>query len=213
MSVDLLDRVHSSASELLSLVDTILAAHGAPAEHSVWAATRRVGATPQAAVEHFDGLDATRLRHASGRLRSDASEMMGVLASVPETGWAGAGANAYFTTRHALDGFVDDIENRLHGTADQIDAVADWIDGSRDAIARDLAACLGSREAVLLRSGDGPQAASAAAGIAARVLGVVADCIEAGWQVHADWQGGLDASAWRGPDAAGVVSINHIEVQ
>lgn len=213
MSVDLLDRVHSSASELLSLVDTLLVAHGAPADHPAWAAARQVGATPQAAVELFDGLDATRLRHASARLRSGGSEMTGVLASVPETGWTGAGADAYVTTRHALDSFVDDVENRLLGTADQIDAVADWIDRSRDAIARDLAACLGSQEAVRLRSGDEAQAASAAASIAARVLEAVGDCIAAGWQVHADCQGDLDAGVWRGPDAAGVVSINRIEVR
>jgi hypothetical protein len=213
MSADLLDRVRPSAGELLSMVDTMLVVHGAPAEHPVWAAARRVGATPQAAVEHFDDLDATRLRLASTRLRGNAREVTGVLASVPEAGWTGAGADAYVARRHALDGFVDDIDNRLIATADHVDTIADWIDGSRDAIARDLAECLGSQDAVLIRSPEESQAASAAAGIAARVLTVVADCIDAGWRVHADWQGRLDVGAGQRPDTAAAVSLNHIQIR
>jgi hypothetical protein len=139
--------------------------------------------------------------------------LAGALAGISETSWTGAGSEAYARTRTALCQFSDESDARLRATSDHIDAVADWVDQSRETIARRLAACLSSTEAVLIRSGDEAGAAQAAADLAARILDDVAGCVDAGWRVHADWHGALSADRWRGPDVGGPDFIHQIEVR
>jgi uncharacterized protein YukE len=199
MSADMLDRVQVAASDLLSRVDVALGTYGAPPAHPVWVQARRVGATPGAAVAHFERLDAARLRDAADRLRSSASDVSAALADMPDMTWAGAAAAAYAAKRDALDGFANAADDRWRATADQMKAVAEWVDGSRSRIARDLASCLASHEAVVVRTGDGAQVALAAADLAERVLRSVAACVDDGWNVHAGWLGALDPAGWTEP--------------
>ena len=96
--------------------------------------------------------------------------------------WSGPAGSSYDEARTALLRHLDEgpesLVGRLESTAGYADALADWVEGSRWAVARVLAEVLGSTEAVRVRAatapGAGPAVGSgAAAEIATRVLSVL----------------------------------------
>lgn len=194
--MDLLDRVRPAAEDLLGRIDTALRTHGAPGGHPVWALVRQVGAMPADAFAHLALLDAEPLRDTAASLRAAAAEWPGIVASLPtEVGSEGVAAQAYASSWPAVAGDLDGLTDGLSSTGRYAAEVADWIDGSRAALAREVATCLGSREALVLR-GAPPGAVDsaailAAAEIGARVLGAVAGALDAGWQVRDRWSAAL----------------------
>src|SRR5215475_9086758 len=116
----MLDRVHAAAADLLGRVEAQLAAHGAPSDHPVWRASRRVGASPEAAVAHFASLDAARVRDAADRLLADARAIDGcaeVLRQHDENAWSGAAAESYVAVRLVAAAYLADVDDRLRDTA------------------------------------------------------------------------------------------------
>jgi hypothetical protein len=217
VSVDMLGRIHAAAADLLDRVESVLATQGAPRDHPVWRASRRVGASPEAAVEHFVALDATRLYDAADRIRSDA-EVLAVSASASlrqhdEIAWSGHAADSYSAARDGAASYLADVDDRLRDTAQHVDDVAAWVSRSRDEIARSLALCLSSRQAVTLHTGNDIEASGAAADVAAHVLTVVGDCVDAAWHLHDGWQGQLANATWKGPIGITTPSVGRIEIQ
>ena len=194
--MDLLDRVRPAAEDLLGRVDTTLRTRGAPGGHPVWTLVRQVGATPADAFAHLASLDAAPLRETAAALRAAAGEWPGIVASLPAAvGSEGVAAQAYASSWPAVAGDLDGLADGLASTGRYAAEVGDWIDASRAALAREVATCLGSREALVLRGAapDGVDGSAilAAAEIGARVLGAVAGALDDGWQVRDRWSAAL----------------------
>jgi len=186
---DLLDRVYPTAADLLGRVDRALLTLGAPASHPIWTVMRPVGATPSDAVEHFVTLDTGPLLDAAGSVKSATSEWNDIVAGLPRTIQSeGIAAEAYANALPGMVAHLDDLTGGLDDTAAFLLAVAEWIARSRRSLAGTLASCLGSREAVTLRSGTSggidPAMVVAAADIGAQVLAMVSHCLDDGWQVR-----------------------------
>jgi hypothetical protein len=184
--MDSLDRVVATAGPLLRRVDEVLGAAGAPAGHRVWPLLRRVRVLTADAVYAVAALRPAALADAVPELRSHAHAYTEVAASLPGPGdWTGEAADSYEAVRHRLAGHLDgELVDRLHATARLADDLTHWMQGCRTALAITLAEVLGSAEAVLLvgtttiggtRSVPGPDVVAAAAEVAARILGTVAD--------------------------------------
>jgi hypothetical protein len=204
--MDALARLAPVARPLLRDVDNALATLGAPAEHRVWGLLRRVGTTPADAVTFFVNVDPDRLRAARVTLRDWA--MAYEEATVPvEVPWEGSAAQVYAAAATALrahlhGGADESMASRLRANASYVDSVADWVQQSRDELARVVARVLTSSQAVTVRSvpslgrglaevmrsddlGDGlARAVAAAADIGAAVLGVAEDAVVAGRDLH-----------------------------
>jgi hypothetical protein len=160
--MDTLDLVADAGRDLLSRVDAALLAAGTPAGHPVRGLLRRAGALPGDAFRSVVALRPSPLLAAAAELRGlaagHARRHAGLAAPVD---WAGAGAQAYTVRRDALarylgqglDAGEDSAAGRLLATAGYLDAVAEWVDGSRRAVAGAVAAALSSAEAVRLRAG------------------------------------------------------------
>jgi hypothetical protein len=194
--MDALDHLTGPAADLLTRVDDLLCRAGAPAGHPVWPLLRRLGALPGDAVAAVAALRAGPLTAAGPTLRDLAHRYADVAA--PLTGddrWQGAAGQAYDAARRGLaahlDSEADSLTGRLHSTAGYADALADWVDRGRRAVARTLAEVLASAEAVTVTVGRAPTGvpgpALAAAEIAARVLGVVADVHAEGEELLRRW--------------------------
>jgi hypothetical protein len=209
--MDPLARLEPVARPLLDEVDRALATLGAPPAHPVWAALRRVGATPGDAVRSIAGWDPARLRGVAEALRQQA----GVYAQTPvgpALSWRGSAAAAFAARATALaDHFTagpGSMLERLGDTAAYADAVADWFEHTRAAMAAALADVLSSAQAVALRSSSGGSLAasvSAAADVAAYLLDVVGDAIAAGDDLPRAWSARLEPAPLRGagvPEAA-----------
>jgi len=200
--MDALARLAPVARPLLHDVDNALATLGAPAEHRVWGLLRRVGTTPADAVTFFVNLDPDRLRAARDALR-DWARAYGRATVPTNVPWEGSAAQFYAASATALSrhlhGDADEsMASRLGANASYVDSVAEWVQRSRDQVARTLAQVLTSSQAVTVRSvptlggrfvdvmgNDGlvggiAQAVVAAADIGAAVLGVAEDAMVAG---------------------------------
>jgi hypothetical protein len=199
--MDLLDRVLGPASDLLTRVDDSLLRHGAPPGHPVWTALQRVGALPSAAVAHVASLDPVGIRAGahpiqplSGRVRQEiaagpvALDSRGVGPDRFMARWTDLSAQVAGDNRPGRGSFTD----RLDATVTLLEDVADWATTARRDLAGELGACLGSAEAVQVRSASGGptrESAQAAADIAERVLDAVGRGLDDGWQVYARWTG------------------------
>ena len=197
---DLLDRVIAPSGDLLDRVESVLIAGGIPDGHPVAVDLRRCGSLPADAVEYVRALDpgalralgadattaAEAARHASDALPT-APASQGVVSTAMKVEWesltvrlrdgSGAGAGT-------------GLAARCERTAAGCEDLAAWAEAARADLAGALAACLGSAEAVLVRSAGAapsPQACAAAADIAHRVLRSVSETITAGWERYADW--------------------------
>lgn len=195
--MDRLDRLLTTAGPLLRRVDDILTTAGAPPEHQVWAELRRVRLLPGDAVRAVAALRPEELGEAAPELRADARAYAVLATSLPAPGeWTGQAAEAYDVARQRaadhLSGGPDSLDKRLQASADLADALVTWMRSARDAVAGVLAEALSSAEAVTL-TGSGVDLATrreqeAAAVVAARMLQVVGESLEAGTDL-------LDSSA------------------
>jgi ABC-type transporter Mla subunit MlaD len=186
---DHLDGVLDTAVPLLKRVDEVLAATGAPADHELWPAVRRVRLLPWDAVQTVAGLRPQALAAAAPELRADARSYAGIADALPAPDdWTGDAADAYDTARRRtaqhLSGGLDSLDERLEATADLADALADWMRRARGDLATTLAEVLSSAEGLSLSSNTtvDPAAAheaEAAASVAARILQTVGDSYDA----------------------------------
>jgi hypothetical protein len=213
--MDPLDRVGGAARDLCERIDATLMSLGAPAGHPVWSLLRRVGATTATAVSHVAATRPDETRAAAAALRRVATGRRTALDALPgRLEGRGAAVEAYAARAGEI---ADDLGvtghgGRLDATVDYLDAVAAWIDASRHALARELAVCLGSREAVTLRAagfrwpagsgwppgvagsdraGPGGAAIVVAADLGTRVLRVIAAGVDEGWAVRSRFVGAL----------------------
>lgn len=221
--MDALDRLAEPGLDLLRRVDTLLAA-GAPEGHHVWPLLRRMQVLPGEALRHFVDLSPGPLaaagqavrRHVHGYDRACAALTDPVL-------WSGPAAAAYGQTRTALLRHLDEgpesLVGRLEATAGYADALADWVEGSRLAVARALAEAIGSAEAVTVvtatsvtrvtsHSGPSSPGGVAAAEIAARLLAVLCVAYDGAETLLRQWGPSLAESVLRTPAAHSRVAVD-----
>jgi uncharacterized protein YukE len=187
--MDLLDRVYPTASDLLARVDQALLTLGAPPAHPIWPLVRAVGATPADAVAHFVALESAPLVDAAETVGSSTKEWHDIVATLPRSiDSEGVAAEAYTNAWPGIAAHLGDLAGGLDDASAYLRATADWIARSRTSVAGTLASCLGSREALALRSaaltGTDQAAIVAAADIGAQVLAIASHCIDDGWQVR-----------------------------
>ncbi|NES13231.1 MULTISPECIES: hypothetical protein [Micromonospora] len=205
--MDALDRLAEPGLDLLTRVDTLLAA-GAPEGHRLWPLLRRLQVLPGEAVGQFLELHPAPLAdagHAVRQLVRGYDDACALLAD--PVAWSGPAASAYDEARGALLRHLDEgpesLVGRLESTAGYADALADWVEGSRLALARALADVLRSAEAVTVHAATRPgvdagQAAGlAAAEIAARVLGVIGVAYDGAENLLRQWAPNLAETTWR----------------
>ncbi len=209
MSDDLLARVWPHAARLLGQIDAAIERDGAPGTHPLWQRMRAVGAMPAEAVEHWVWLDPQALLGARDLVRTEAEAMEGVVSRARTVSWHGAGATAFRTRFAHLAEYTEGADHRLADTAGFLAALATWIQHTRDEIAMEVAACLGSREAVQVTTE--LQAGTAAADLAERVLAVIESGIDSGWRLRDEWSDRLAEVTWREPPVDQVEAI-HLEV-
>jgi hypothetical protein len=186
--MDALDEVMDTAGPLLRRVDELLSSLGAPPDHEVWTAMRRVGLLPGDAAQAVVALRAGELHEAAPELRADARGYAGIAEALPAPGaWTGDAADAYNAARRRtaehLSGGADSLDERLEATADLADALIEWMDQTRGDLARTLAHVLGSAEALSLSSATAIDPAAtgeviAAAEVGRRILQTVAESYE-----------------------------------
>src|SRR3954452_9525609 len=98
--MDELDHVVGPAGPLLRSVDALLGEAGAPPDHPVWTAMRRVRLLPGDAVYAVAALRSNDLADAAPELRADARACAGIAESLPPPGlWTGDAADAYDAAR------------------------------------------------------------------------------------------------------------------
>ncbi|MCW3814595.1 hypothetical protein ONA91_09010 [Micromonospora sp. DR5-3] len=222
--MDALDRLAEPGLDLLARVDTLLAG-GAPEGHRLWPLLRRMQVLPGAAVREFLDLHPAPLAdagHAVRRLVRGYDDTCALLAD--PVAWSGPAAAAYDEARGALLRHLDEgpesLVGRLESTAGYADALADWVEGSRLALARALADVLRSAEAVTVhaagRPGGGGEGAGglAAAEIAVRVLGVLGVAYDGAETLLRQWAPSLAETTWRervagGPRYGGTTRVGH----
>lgn len=211
--MDALDRLAEPGLDLLRRVDTLLAA-GAPEGHRVWPLLRRLQVLPGDAVRGFLDLHPAPLATAGHAVRRLVRRYDDACAPLTDpVAWSGPAASAYDQARAALLRHLDEgpesLVGRLESTAGYADALADWVEGSRLALARALAEVLRSAEAVTVlaatsgrvpsRSGDA--GAVEAAEIAARVLAVLCVAYDGAETLLRQWSPSLAETTWRSTPA------------
>ena len=165
--MDALDRIEPVARDLLARVDAALIAHGAPAEHGLWAQLRRVAAPPGDVVAFFVAADPGVLRRAAEALRARAAVLANVRLHVAGR-WQGAAGESFAAHAAAMEAHLgadpmethlgadtageQSIRGRWVATASYVEHVADWFAGGRAALARTLAEVLSSTQAVAVAS-------------------------------------------------------------
>lgn len=213
--MDILDRVAVPGRDLLSRVDSVLAAGGAPADHPVWPLLRRVGALPGDVLDAFCALVPEQVTAAGaavrGRAEAYVDERADLAAAVAATTWEGDSAAAFGQRWAALGGHLGSevapdapgLAGRLVATASYLDDVAGWMRSARRDLATEVATALGSLEAVRVRApatggpGDQARAAPAAATIGAVVLAVADRQAGAAEEVLERWAGRLTDLPYR----------------
>jgi len=213
--MDLLDRVYPIAEPVLDRVDGTLLSTGAPAEHQIWPLLRRLGALPGELVAHLAMITPAGLSGASDALRVHASGYRHRVDEVPmPAAWRGPAAEAYGAAWSGLSGHLaggpDTLTARLDDTASYLDDVAAWVDRVRRVLAGTLAECLGSAEALALRTRSGPEAVAAAT-IGAHVLETTAELLDDGQALHDRWSGRLAELTYR-PSVPTVTSTSHLRI-
>ncbi|BCJ43929.1 hypothetical protein GCM10010168_67320 [Actinoplanes ianthinogenes] len=200
--MDRLDHLLEVADALLSRVDAVLSAVGAPAGHDVWAQLRRVRLLPGDAARAVGALRPAAVAEAVPELRAQARACADTADALPlAADWTGAAAEAYEAARRhtaeRLNVGPHSLSRRMSATADFADALADWMTRTRRDLAVSLAGALTSAPALTLTAGPaatsgvggagsagetgsgrglpGPDEARAAADIAALVLATIAD--------------------------------------
>jgi hypothetical protein len=217
--MDLLDRVYPVARDLLDRVDSTLLAGGAPPDHPVLPLLRRLGALPGEVVTHLAGVAPDGLAGAGDALRGQAGGYRERADAVPmPAAWRGPAAETFAVTwsglsAHLAGGGPDTLAGRLDETAGYLDDVAAWLARARRALAGRVAQCLGSAEAVTLRSVPDtvPRTVAAAATVGAHLLGAAAEVLDDGQAVHDRWAGRLAELVYRPPSAAALSSA-HLEL-
>jgi uncharacterized protein YukE len=212
--MDLLDRVYPVASDLLARVDQALLTLGAPPSHPIWTVMRTVGATPSDAVAHLLTLDAEQLTDAAQSVTASMSEWHDIVAGLPRSiDSQGVAAEAYTNAWPGVAAHLDDLAGGLDDASAFLRATADWIARSRRSLAGTLASCVGSREALTLRSaamsGTDHETILAAADIGAHVLAMVAHCLDDGWQVRDRYTSILAEAAQVDIGAAPTIRTGH----
>jgi hypothetical protein len=183
--MDRLDDLLDTARTLLDRVDQTLTVVGAPESHRVWGELRRVRLLPGDAARAVAVLRPAALGEAGPEIRAEARTCVEAAAGLPAPEeWSGAAAEAYDDVRRRmaaqLSGGDESLDERLEATADLADAVREWMEQTREGLARVLAEAMGSREAAALLTGGGGMPPTqddivGAAEIAASVLRVIAD--------------------------------------
>ncbi|SCL16975.1 hypothetical protein [Micromonospora inyonensis] len=207
--MDALDRLAEPGLDLLGRVDKLLAA-GAPDGHRLWPLLRRMRVLPGTAVRGFLDLYPAPLADAGRAVRQLVPTYDGVCGVLTDpVSWSGPAASAYDQTRTALLRHLDEgpesLVGRLESTAGYADALADWVESSRRALARALADVLGSAEAVRVRVATAPgvepsgTALLAAADIGHRVLAVLGVAYDGAETLLRQWSPSLTEVSWRGP--------------
>ncbi|HEY1489060.1 MAG TPA: hypothetical protein VGF84_23340 [Micromonosporaceae bacterium] len=221
--MDLLDRVLTPGTDLLERVDDLLTGCGAPDDHPIWRAMSRVGVLPLTALAQVATLDPDGMRSLSARLAEIAAgvrtvgdpvprhlESRGLVADGFTAGWQGLAAQI----ATGPDG--TSLAERIAATGAHLDDAAEWAAATRRDLAGEVGACLGSIDAVLVRtSADGPDdhAIRAAADIGARVLESVSRSVGDGWQRFGRWSG-IDTETPTAPTAgADSPHVGHIELR
>jgi hypothetical protein len=185
--MDRLDDLLDTARPMLDRVDQMLSVVGAPGEHRVWAQLRRVRLLPGDAARAVAALRPAALGRAGPEIRAEAGVCVEVAAGLPAPEeWSGEAAEAYDEARHRmsaqLSGGDESLDERMEATADLAQALHEWMQRTRDELARALAEALGSKEAAALTVAAGMPPGEAdilgAADIAASLLRVVADSYE-----------------------------------
>ncbi|MDG4795374.1 hypothetical protein [Micromonospora sp. WMMD1082] len=222
--MDALDRLAEPGLDLLRRVDTLLAA-GAPEGHRVWPLLRRMQVLPGDALGSFLDLRPAPLATAGHAVRRHVHGYDHACAALTDPVlWSGSAASAYGQSRSALLRHLDEgpesLVGRLEATAGYADALADWVEGSRLAVARALAEVVGSAEAVAVvaatstgrmatDAGPSSSGGTAAAEIAVRVLAVLCVAYDGAETLLRQWSPSLAESPWRPagarfrPDAGG----------
>ncbi|MFI6227499.1 hypothetical protein ACIBCR_09305 [Micromonospora echinospora] len=159
--MDLLDRLAEPGLDLLGRVDTLLAS-GVPEGHPVWPLLRRMQALPGEAVRTFLDLRPAPLAGGGRTVRQFVRDYDDACAALTDqAAWSGPAASAYGQARAGLlrhlDEGPDSLVGRLESTAGYADALADWAERSRLALARALADVLGSAEAVTVVAATAPR--------------------------------------------------------
>ncbi|MER7330610.1 MULTISPECIES: hypothetical protein [unclassified Micromonospora] len=214
--MDTLDRLAEPGLDLLGRVDTLLAA-GAPEGHRVWPLLRRMQVLPGEAVRNFLDLRPVPLAGAGHTVRRLVRGYDDACAALADPVlWSGPAASAYGQARGALLRHLDEgpesLVGRLESTAGYADALADWVEGSRLALARALADVMRSAEAVAVvaatsmsggggRQGPAGPGGTEAAEIAARVLAVLCVAYDGAETLLRQWGTSLAESRWREPVA------------
>ncbi|MBO4209512.1 hypothetical protein [Micromonospora echinofusca] len=216
--MDELDRLTEPGRDLLRRVDDLLSSAGAPEVHRIWPLLRRLRALPGEAFGAFTELRPEPLATAGHAVRQLIREYDDACAQLADPGdWSGAGASAFADVRSALVAHLDEgpesLVGRLESTGGYADALADWIDRSRLALARTLAEALGSAEAVTVvavtgaggdgsADGAGRAAGAAAAEIGARILATLSVAYDGAERLLREWGPSLAESAYRPPAPA-----------
>jgi hypothetical protein len=232
--MDLLDRVYPVAGGLLDRLDATLIASGAPPGHPIWPLLRRAGALPGEVVAHLAGVSPDGLTAAADGLRRHADGYRYRADGVPmPAAWRGPAAEAYGAawtglSAHLAGSDPDTLAGRLADTAGYLDDVTAWLARARRALAGTVAECLGSAEAVTLRSAPGtadwlsgggagsgapsPDAAArAAATLGAHLLQTLAEILDDGRALHDRWAGRLGELTYQ-PPAPATTSTAHLRL-
>ncbi|MFY1705571.1 hypothetical protein ACN28G_28300 [Micromonospora sp. WMMA1923] len=181
--MDALDRLAEPGLDLLRRVDTLLAG-GAPEGHPVWPLLRRLQVLPAEAVRGFLDLHPAPLTTAGDEVRRLIRSYDQACAPLTDpVAWSGPAAASYGQARAALLRHLDEgpesLIGRLESTAGYADALADWVERSRIALARTLAEVLGSTEAVTVVAAT-TTATGAGTGLTASGTGLTATGVGAG---------------------------------
>ncbi|TDB78892.1 hypothetical protein [Micromonospora sp. KC721] len=211
--MDALDRLAEPGLDLLRRVDQLLAA-GAPEGHRLWPLLRRMQVLPGDALRAFLDLHPAPLANAGHAVRRLVPRYDDACAALTDRAlWSGPAASAYDEARVALLRHLDEgpesLVGRLESTAGYADALAQWVEGSRLAVARVLAEVVSSAEAVRVHAATAPGAAPgagihAAAEVAARVLAVLGVAYDGAETLLRQWSPSLTESTWRGSPGVAV---------
>ena len=207
--MDELDRLTAPVRDLLGRVDVLIAAAGAPDDHPLWPALRRMRMLPGDAYAAFAALRPEPLLAAAAEVRRLTRGYDQAALDLAGNGWDGAAGTAFADVRAALATHLEEgpesLVGRMEATAGYADALADWVESSRGALARTCAELLGSAEAVTVAGAD-PSAvdrsvALAAAEIGARVLGALNVAYDGAETLLRQWGPNLAESFYRPPAA------------